>query len=62
MNPLVEETVGGSRRMLVVLMAAVTMVLLVGCADVANLMLTHTHCRGSATLLYDSHSEQARRA
>ena len=45
MNPLTEETVGGSRRMLLVLMAAVAMVLLVGCADVANLILTQSLSR-----------------
>ncbi|HEY1339712.1 MAG TPA: ABC transporter permease [Bryobacteraceae bacterium] len=38
--PFDEETAGRSRNMLLVLMGAVSMVLLIVCADVANLMLT----------------------
>ena len=45
MRPFAEEIVGASRRMLLVLMGAVGMVLLIGCADVANLMLTRTGSR-----------------
>src|SRR6185295_4461370 len=45
MRPFAEEIVGASRRMLLVLMGAVAMVLLIGCADVANLMLTRTGSR-----------------
>ena len=45
MKPFADEIVGASRRMLLVLMGAVGMVLLIGCADVANLMLTRTGSR-----------------
>jgi ABC-type antimicrobial peptide transport system permease subunit len=45
MRPFADEIVGASRRMLLVLMGAVGMVLLIGCADVANLMLTRTGSR-----------------
>jgi len=44
-GPFAEEVVGASRRLLLVLMGAVGMVLLIGCADVANLMLTRTGSR-----------------
>ena len=43
--PLNEEVVGNSRRILSVLMAAVALVLLMVCANVANLMLTHSSSR-----------------
>jgi predicted permease len=40
-----QEVVGRSRRMLLMLMASVAMVLLIGCADVANLILTRSSSR-----------------
>jgi predicted permease len=44
-TPLGDETVGNSRRVLLVLMGAVALVLLIGCADVASLILTRSAAR-----------------
>ena len=45
MAPFADDVVGRSRRMLLVLMGVVGFVLLIGCADVANLMLTRSGSR-----------------
>src|SRR5215831_7966953 len=44
-TPFSEETVGNSRRLLLVLMGAVALVMLIGCADVASLILTRSAAR-----------------
>src|SRR5206468_8506737 len=43
--PMTDEVVGHARRLLLVLMGAVGIVLLIGCVDVANLMLTRSAAR-----------------
>src|SRR5215471_14758890 len=45
MAALDEETVGRTRRMLLILISAVGIVLLIGCADVTNLILTRSSSR-----------------
>src|SRR5262249_49804521 len=44
-SPIGDEVVGRARRLLLVLMGAVGIVLLIGCVDVANLMLTRSGAR-----------------
>jgi predicted permease len=44
-GPFGEEVVGKSRRLLLLLMGAVGIVLLIGCVDVANLILTRSGAR-----------------
>jgi len=45
LTPILDETVGSSRQLLLVVIGSVTLVLLIGCADVAGLVLTRLASR-----------------